>query len=422
MDEKISSFLKYNLWNGNTVETGMDRPLYTDKISQFIGNKLVKVLVGQRRAGKSYILRQIAKTLITNGIPASNIFYINKEYMEYDFISTYTELQSIYQMYRQEFSPQGKVYLFIDEIQYINGWEKFVNSHSQDFSEPCEIFISGSNSELLSGELATLLSGRYIQFEIYPYSFNEFCNMTSQLPTKAAYLDYIQGGSLPELFNLSNDEMKRNYMASVKDTVMLRDIVKRFKVKDIKLLEDVFTYLVNSASSLISITNIINFFSSKKRKTNYETISSYISYLESSFLVHKAERYNIKGKETVAGNCKYYINDLGFHNFLYPGFGYGIGYLLENAVYLTLLRAGYSVYTGNIRDKEVDFVARKADKVLYIQCTYQLTDQTTIEREYASLEAIDDNYEKIVVSLDDFKLPSKEGIKHIQAWELTSAI
>lgn len=211
-------------------------------------------------------------------------------------------------------------------------------------------------------------------------------------------------------------------MASVKDTVMLRDIVKRFKVKDIKLLEDVFTYLVNSASSLISITNIINFFSSKKRKTNYETISSYISYLESSFLVHKAERYNIKGKETVAGNCKYYINDLGFHNFLYPGFGYGIGYLLENAVYLTLLRAGYSVYTGNIRDKEVDFVTRKADKVLYIQCTYQLTDQTTIEREYASLEAIDDNYEKIVVSLDDFKLPSKEGIKHIQAWELTSVI
>lgn len=194
MDEKISSFLKYNLWNGNTVETGMDRPLYTDKISQFIGNKLVKVLVGQRRAGKSYILRQIAKTLITNGIPASNIFYINKEYMEYDFINTYTELQSIYQLYRQEFSPQGKVYLFIDEIQYINGWEKFVNSHSQDFSEPCEIFISGSNSELLSGELATLLSGRYIQFEIYPYSFNEFCNMTSQLPTKAAYLDYIQGG------------------------------------------------------------------------------------------------------------------------------------------------------------------------------------------------------------------------------------
>lgn len=422
MDEKITAFQKYNFWNENTVEIGMKRPEYTDKISQYIGNKLIKVLIGQRRVGKSYILRQIAKALIDGGVPTANIFYINKEYMEYDFIDSHSELQNIYQLYRQELRPQGKVYLFIDEIQYITGWEKFVNSHSQDFAEPCELFISGSNSELLSGELATLLAGRYIQFEIFPYSFEEFCSVTSSSPNKASYMNYLQGGSLPELFNLPNEEMKRNYIAAVKDTVMLRDIVKRFKVKDIKLLEDIFTYLVNSASSLISITNIINFFASKKRKTNYETISSYISYLESSFLIHKVERYNIKGKETVAGNCKYYINDLGFHNYLYSGFGYGIGYLLENIIYLTLLRKGYSVYTGNIKDKEVDFIARKTDRVVYIQCTYQLTDKVTIEREYMPLEIIEDNYEKVVISLDDFQLSSKEGIRHIQAWELSSFI
>ena len=188
-----------------------------------------------------------------------------KEYIEYDFIDSYVELQDIYQLYRRELQPQGKVYLFIDEIQYIDGWEKFVNSHSQDFAEPCELFISGSNSGLLSGELATLLSGRYIQFGIFPYSFEEFCTVTGSAYDRVAYLAYLQNGSLPELFNLPTEEMKRNYLASVKDTVMLRDIVKRYKVKDIKLLEDIFTFLVNSASTTISITNIINFFASKKQ-------------------------------------------------------------------------------------------------------------------------------------------------------------
>ena len=265
MDEKIAKFQKYNFWNGNRVETGMERPEYTDKIKQYIGNKLIKVLVGQRRAGKSYILRQIAAQLIASGVLESNIFYLNKEYIEYDFIDSYVELQDIYQLYRRELQPQGKVYLFIDEIQYIDGWEKFVNSHSQDFAEPCELFISGSNSGLLSGELATLLSGRYIQFGIFPYSFEEFCTVTGSAYDRVAYLAYLQNGSLPELFNLPTEEMKRNYLASVKDTVMLRDIVKRYKVKDIKLLEDIFTFLVNSASTTISITNIINFFASKKQ-------------------------------------------------------------------------------------------------------------------------------------------------------------
>ncbi len=189
-------------------------------------------------------------------------------------------------------------------------------------------------------------------------------------------------------------------------------------MKDVKLMDDLFVYLVNTASNLISITNIINFFASKKRKTNYETLSSYINYLESSFLVHRAERYNIKGKNTISGNSKYYLNDLSYRNYLYAGYGYGIGYLLENAVYLSLRHAGYQVYVGTIKDSEVDYVAIKGERRMYLQVTLQLTEEQTIEREYRSLKLIDDNFKKYVVSLDNYKIPTNEGIEHIPAWDL----
>ena len=422
MVEIIHSIRKYNFWDNNPIDFGYARTVYTDKIEQYIGNKLVKVLVGQRRAGKSYILRQVASTLISQGVNRENILYINKEYMELLTLRSAIELEQLYQVYRQELKPMGKTYLFIDEIQYIDEWERFVNSHSQDFAEPCELFISGSNSNLLSGELATLLSGRYVEFEIFPFSYTEYCGITKQGRGKESYTRFIQTGALPELFNLPNDEMKQNYISSIKDTVMLRDIVGRYNVKDVKLLDDLFVYLVNTASSLISITNIINFFASKKRKTNYETLSSYINYLENSFLIHRAERYNIKGKDTISGNSKYYLNDLGYRNYLYSGYGYGIGYLLENAVYLSLRRAGYQVYVGIIRDTEVDFVAIKGDRRLYMQVSFQLTEEKTIEREYRSLKLIDDNFDKYVVSMDDYKIPTNEGIEHISAWDLDAIL
>lgn len=422
MVEIINSIRKYNNWDGNAVDIGYERLLYTDKIVQYIGNKLVKVLVGQRRAGKSYILRQIASKLIDQGVRPENILYINKEYMELITLRSAVELEGLYNAYRQELKPVGKVWLFIDEIQYIEGWELFVNSHSQDFAEPCELFISGSNSNLLSGELATLLSGRYVEFEVFPFSYTEYCGLTQQKTDSSSYKKYIQSGGLPELFNLPNDEMKQNYVSSIKDTVMLRDIVGRYKVKDIKLLDDLFVYLVNSAASIVSVTNIINFFASKKRKANYETLSAYIGHLENSFLIHRAERYNIKGKDTISGNCKYYLNDLSYRNYLYSGYGYGLGYLLENAVYLSLRRAGYRVYVGTIKDTEVDFVAIKGDKRLYLQVTLQLTGEQTAEREYRSLKLINDNFDKYIVSMDDYKIPTNEGIEHISAWNLDEAL
>jgi len=423
MEEKLEALKKYNLWNGNRYNLGLERKSYTDKISSFIGNNLVKVLVGQRRSGKSYILRQLAASLVTSyGVNPTNILYLNKEYLEFDFITDYNDLEGIYRLYRNTISPDGRVYLFVDEIQYIEGWERFVNSHSQDFVEECELFISGSNSKMLSSELATLLSGRYVEFHIFPYSFEEYTQLQEKNTDRSSYIDFLKKGGLPELYNLSTEESQKQYVASVKDTILLRDIVQRKTIRDVKLLDDVFIYLVNNASNLLSITNIVNFFASKKRKTTYDTISNYIGFIEEAFLTYKTERYNIKGKDVVAGNCKYYLNDLAFKNYLYPGFAYGLGYLLENSVYLALLRSGYTVYTGVIKDKEVDFVGTKGDRVIYLQCTYMLEDEKTVEREYGALEAINDSYEKYVVSLDEIKLPSRNGIRHIQGWNLNEIL
>jgi len=416
MKEYFDKIRVYNFWDEKTPELGYYRADYTDKIYSYVGNRLIKVLVGQRRTGKSFILRQLLNKLIESGINRNNTLYINKEYTDFDFLKTYQDLDDFVKFYKHNLNISSKIYLFIDEIQNIEQWERFVNSYSQNYVEAYEIFISGSNSNMLAGELSTLLSGRYIEFEIFPFSFTEYCGILHKEYSKQNFITYMESGGLPELFHLPNDETKRNYISAVKDTVFLRDIIQRYNIKDPKLLEDIFVFLVNNAANLVSITSMVKYFKGLQRNTTYDTIATYIGYLEDAFLLHKSERYDIRGKETIAGNAKYYINDMAYKNYIYTGFGYGIGYKLENLVYLSLKRAGYQIYTGIIRGKEVDFVALKNDRVLYVQATYLLLDETTISREYTPLELIPDNYEKIVVSLDDFIFPQKEGIKHQQIW------
>lgn len=418
MEDKLKALEKYNFWNGNLPDFGFLRTAYTDQILSYSNNKLIKVIVGQRRSGKSYILRQIANELMSNGVNPDNIFYINKEFIDFDFVRHYSDLENLVKQYKAKLKLKGKIYLLIDEIQNIAEWERFVNSYSQDYTAQYELFISGSNSKMLSGELTTLLSGRYVTFEVFPFSFKEYSGITQQELTKQTYIDYMESGGLPEFFTLLNEETRRHYTASVMDTVLLRDIIQHYTVNDPKLLEDIFVYLVNNASNLVSINNIANYMKSNGRKTTYDTVANYIGYIEDTFLMHKAERYDIKGKDTISGTSKYYANDLAFKNYLYSGIGYGIGYKLENLVYLELRQAGYEVYVGVMRNKEVDFVAKKADTLLYVQCAYLLVDEQTIKREYASLEAINDNYTKIVISLDDIQLPQNQGIKHILAWRL----
>ena len=422
MDEKIKSIERYNLWNDNDIFVGYSRNIYINKIENYVGNRLVKVLIGQRRVGKSYIMRQLAKNLVLKGVRPENILMINKEFESYSFIETHEDLDMFISAYEKKFNPNGRIYIFIDEIQEIEGWEKTINSYSQDYSKEYELFISGSNSKMLSSELSTLLSGRYVEFKIFPFSYSEYCEVHNVIGSKQTYLEYMQTSGLPELVNLNGDETKRNYVSALKDTILLKDIIHRHQIKDVRLLEDIFVYLVNNASNLISITGITNWFKSKGRKTSYDTIANYIEYIENAYLIHKTERYNIKGKEIVSGNYKFYVNDLSFKNYLYKGFGYGVGYMLENLVYLDLLHSGYDVYVGNVKDKEVDFVALKDDDVLYVQSTYMLIDEQTITREYSALKSINDNYRKIVVSLDDIKMPSQEGIEHVQAWEFSKTL
>ncbi len=422
MEEKFNKIKQYNYWTKKSLSVGFVRSVYTEKISQFIGNRLIKVLVGQRRVGKSFLLRQIADKLIQDGVDRRNIFMLNLDISAFDFITTYKEMQEIFDLYLQRIKPKGKVYIFIDEIQNIEGWEKFVNSYSQDYLSDYEIFITGSNSKMLSSELATLLSGRYVKFEVFPFSFSEYCQITNQEENKSSYINYIKKGGMPELFNLNGEEIERNYISTLKDTILLRDIMQRNNIKDVKLLEDLFIYLINNTSNLFSVNSIVNYYKSKGKKVTYDTIALYLSYIQDTFLIHKAERYNIKGKEILSGVCKYYANDLAFEHYLFRGLQHGLGYNLENLQYLDLKRAGYEVYVGNIKNKEIDFVAIKGDRTIYIQSTYMLLDDNTIEREYSALESIKDNYEKYVVSLDDIPLKSKDGIQNITAWNFHSVI
>ena len=417
MEDYFESLRRFNSWDGNVLERGYKRVDYLDSIRPFIGNKLVKVLVGQRRTGKSYLLRQIAQSLIESGVHPHQIFYLNKEFIEFDFVKNYQDLRQLIDMYQERLSPKGKIYLFLDEIQNIEAWERLVNSHAQDFTKEYEIFISGSNSKMLSGELATLLSGRYVSFEISPFSYSEFLGFTGEKRCKATYLNYLQSGGLPELFMLPNEETKRHYVASVKDTVLLRDVIQRHAIKDPKLLEDVFIYLVNNASNLLSINNIVNFLKSNGRKTSFETMANYVGYIEDTFLIHRADRYDIRGKDTISGNSKYYANDLSYKNYLFSGYGYGVGHQLENLIYLSLRRLGFSVYVGVLPNKEVDFVAKKSEHTVYVQCAYLLSDESTLKREYGALEGIRDHYPKLLVTLDDIALPQRNGILHVQAWD-----
>ncbi len=422
MDEYFPLLRQYNLWNKQPQSLGFLRKSYTDSLFQYVGNRLVKVLVGQRRSGKSFIMRQLAARLIENGVDRRNIFMLNLDIVAFDFVKTYRDLVDIFNVYVEEIKPQGRIYIFVDEIQNVDGWERFVNSYSQDFTRDYEIFITGSNSKMLAGELATLLSGRYVKFNIFPFSFDEYADVCSLPHNRDTYIRYMQDGGMPELQHLANEEMRRNYTASLKDTILLRDIIQRYSIKDVRLLEDLFIYVVNNTSNLFSVNSLIKYYKSLGRSVSFDKVSAYLEYLCETYLIHRTERYNIRGKETIAGVCKYYANDLSFSNYLYKGFPHGLGYNLENLQYLDLLRAGYSVYVGSIKDKEVDFVAQRGERVIYVQSTYLLTEEETVEREYSPLENISDNYEKYVVSMDDLRLPSRGGIEHVHAWEFHERI
>jgi len=410
---------KYNLWENTSLDTGYFRHAYLNNIKKYLGNKLVKVIVGQRRSGKSYLLRQIMKYL-TNELQVNpvNIFYLNKEFTIFDEIAVFTDLENLLRLYRQTFNISGKVYIFLDEVQNIRSWEKFVNSFSQDFTEDYEIFISGSNSTLLSGELSTLLSGRYVQFEVLPFSYMEYVDYLSKPVNKETFLEYLKNGGLPEMLHLPDHEVKAHYISDLKNTIVIRDIIQRRPIKDFSLFEDLFNYLCLNIGNLTSLNSIVKYLKSKQIKTNYETLARYAGYLSESYIFHQAIRYDLRGKQALGGLYKYYLNDLSFKNFMFGLYPADMGYHLENLVYLELIRRGYQVTIGVLDKKEIDFIATRPDKTIYIQVAWVLGNEDTIAREFNNLLAVKDNYEKLVVSMDDIRYSDYKGIGHVRPWEL----
>jgi uncharacterized protein len=415
----IDTLDKYNFWrDAERIEYGFLRKTYLHSLESFLGNNLIKVILGQRRAGKSRLMRMLIEYLIVQyQVPPINILYINKELYDFDFIRDAATLLNTFKLYQKTMNPVGKIYLLIDEIQEVTDWEKAINSLSQDYRLEIEVFITGSNANLLSSELSTYLSGRYLSLMVYPFSYTEYLQIFSLARGKESVLNYLEQGGLPELYQLTHIESKQNYIKSLLDSIVLRDIVQRHHIRDTYLLEKVIHFAIDSIGSMLSVSSIIKSLSSNGYSSNAETIGNYLDFCKNALFLHECQRYDLRGKQILLGERKYYLNDLAFKNFYHSKFETKISRLLENAVYLSLLRQGYQVYVGRYYDKEVDFVAERANEKIYIQVAYLLSDETVIAREVASLAGIRDNHPKWIVSLDDVAHGNIDGILHKQIWD-----
>jgi len=419
MEAAFIGLKKINYWYGEPgFNMGFIRHTYLNKLTDASGNKLIKVIAGQRRSGKSYVVRQFIRHLINErSVGSKNIFYLNKELYEFENIRNDADFDRLFRFYKQEIKPTGKIYVFIDEIQNIDQWEKIVVSLAQHITEEYELFITGSNSRLLSGELASHLSGRYLVIEVFPFSYPEFLDFFHLQSNKENFIRYISTSGLPEIYNITPYDIQRHYFQSLKDTILLKDIMYRYKIRDYVLLEDLFLFLLHNVGNLVSIPSIIKYYKSKQRKADYSTLSSYIDYMEEAFILRSCPKYSLKTKELLSGEKKYYINDLGFRNYLYPLLTTDIASMLENTVYLHLRMQGFEVKTGYLKDQEIDFISTKGADKNYIQVTYLLTTGQTANREFRALESVDDNYPKYLISMDDLMVSHPKGIIHQHIWD-----
>jgi predicted AAA+ superfamily ATPase len=414
--------IQYGIRTYRKKELGLLRPLYLGQIKKSLDNNLIKIIKGQRRSGKSYLLRQTIDYLVKKkNVDRKNILYLNFEIEAIARINSRKKLSDLIKIYLREFADQqqSKIYFLFDEIQEIPGWEKSVNSLVADPNIDCEIFVTGSNSKLLSGEFATYLTGRYIEIDIFLLSYQEYLALKSLDNNKQNFLEYINSAQTPEFHALqANQELQRNFLNSLKNSILYQDIVSRYTVKHADLLDKFFLFIVDNIGNPFSLNSIGRTLKHIGIKANLVTLSNYLKYLEEVFLIASCERYDIKGKRILEGEKKYYISDIGFKNFLSSSFDPGVGKKLENYVYWTLKRNGFHVSVGNINASEVDFIAEKSQQKIYIQVTYLLNSENVVNREYASLENIRDNWPKIVTSLDDVHLNPKNGIEHLRLWLL----
>lgn len=400
----------------------IDRREYLDQLLSWKDDQVIKVITGIRRCGKSTLLDQFQNLLIRNGVTDSQIISINFEELEYEELLDYRKL---YAYIKERLDPSKKNYVFLDEVQRVNSFEKVVDSlYVKDY---IDIYITGSNSYMLSGDLATLLTGRYVEIKMLPFSFREFCEITGKV-SDDVLSEYMKVGGLPYAVTMDRKDEKLNtYLEGIYNTVIVKDIEERQsrkekdpnkrKVTDITLLKNIAKFLASAVGNPISVRSVTGYLVSNGRKVSPNTVDNYMEALCESFVFYEAERFDITGKELLKSNRKLYIVDLGLRNHILPKRNYDLGFSLENIVFFELLRRGYQVNVGKLGDLEVDFAARKNDEIIYLQVTADMTHKETFEREMKPLKLIKDSYEKIVLTLDRFTSGNYEGIRVINAVE-----
>ncbi len=390
------------------------RENYLKKIRPFYNQDLIKVITGIRRCGKSVILRQIINEIIKSGVKDENIIYVNFELSDYFDIKDAKELD---EYIKEKIVNKKKYYLFFDEIQYVNEWEKVINSYKAKYEDKISIFITGSNSDLLSGELATLLSGRYVSFKIKPFSFKEVCEFKNyeldKYKLEEQFNDYVKWGGMPQRFNLNNEDEIRTYLTDVYDSIVVKDIINRFNITDLELFNRIAEYIVTTPSQTFSAESLVKYFETTDgRGVGKTTLYNYLEYMCKAHLINKVDRYDVRGKRILNGKYKYYLTDLGLGQILSVSKREQMGAYLENVVYNELAYRGYDVKVGNLDNCEIDFIALKDGKKEYYQICYYLTDDSVIKREFGAFDNIGDNYPKYVISMDKFDM-SQNGIIHI---------
>ena len=395
-----------NRW-GELSELGVLRKESLDAI--FERDSSIKVLCGLRRAGKSYLLRQVGYTLIQKGVPESNIIYINKDSMEVAFPSNATTLKEYIKHFLSTQKPKGKVYLLLDDTQYISEWETVTDN-----------YIPGNYEIILVSPTIITLSKKFAIIPVFPFSFTEYIKAKAIKPSRSAYIRYMSEGGLPELLYMPNDHNIRcHYVSVVKDTTLLRNVIHPNTIKDTLLLEEILMLLLSTSCRMLSIPDIVKHFSLLERKTNYETVSVYLSCLENAFLIARCERRDVKNDKIISGQYKFYANDLAFRN-ICPS--HKIEQRLENAVYLELIQAGFDVYTAYLRNKEIDFLAVRGGEKICLQVINDPLSEAEVEYKYTQLKAVPANYTKLVVSTKETISSSLGDISHINIWSLSDAL
>ena len=399
----------------------VQRNEYLEQLKKWKDEQVIKVVTGIRRCGKSTLLEMFQAYLKTQGVCDDQIISINFEELEYEDLLDY---KALYNYIKERLHKTKTTYIFLDEIQQVENFQKAVDSLY--VKKNVDVYITGSNAYLLSGELATLLSGRYIEIKLLPLSFSEFCELRASEDKEALFVEYMKNGGLPYIAALGNDSDRIDtYLEGIYNTIIVKDVEERQrrketdpnkrKITDIALLKNISKFLAGSIGSPVSVKSIADYVTSSGRKISQNTVDDYVDALVEPYIFYPAERFDVVGKQLLKTNQKMYIVDLGLRRHLLARQKYDLGFSLENIIYFELLRRGYSVNVGKVGATEIDFVARKNDEIVYYQVTASMVEESTFEREMAPLKSVNDNYPKTVITLDRFTLGNYEGIKVVNA-------